>query len=262
MLFIHLSLGLSGLAFSGSRNADTVPTAHVSPNLLSHHSTSSLHRYPSDESLHGRHVPSSEHRNLVFVSGEDGPKLSSVPTRWSSQQNMTGNHDPDDFQSLPSASDNSILHNSSYCINSDENIYRQRGVTVGVPVGQTHYDRAGVPTTRLSPNTAIPGQPLLVSSQQVREYPYSYLHDGQKMLDRSYPYSHGTSTSAYNAQNYSAAGYGSQFVSSIPSSSSGHFPNDFAGWEQKHQESLRKQQMEISEVSVLCFCSKCVSHSK
>ena len=116
---------------------------------------------------------------------------------------------------------------------------------------QTHYDGGSVPVARFPESARISSQSLLHSNQQGRDYPYSYPHDAHKetfrsgVTDRPYMYGQGTATSVYGAQNYSQD-YSSSFAGSSPRN---QFVSDFTSWEQKHQESLRKQQMEMSEVS-------------
>ena len=280
-------LGLSSLSFGSNRSNETVPTAHVIPNLLQSNSLSprmrgrsNLHRYPSDDTLHSRHGSSDRAGTHSSALG-DNHSSATLSHRWSSQNAMLNDRNNGDFHPLPHDANMTIDPTPLFRDCEDQDTYRSSGVTAATRQDQDPYRSSGVTaatrparfdiggTPLEHPSGEIPGHSPTVHSEHVsrgapRDYQYSgYPHTQRDPLrtaspanpDRAtYPYSQTPTANTYNAHNYSQEYSYTPYAeshSNIPHTPSGgdQFSSDLTSWQQKHQESLRRQQLEISQVS-------------
>lgn len=255
---------------------DTIPTAHVSPHPAAARSpVSNFHQSPVQEALPLRRAVSTNDFSDIQYSGGPHSDIDSLlqkaggGRRWNSYQNLPVDRPASDLHQLQPDPDMTL---NDTRLPEPDDIYKQKQLNSQSPIAPVSHGQATTSANEMSYSSylsvgkdaysqrhmvddpRLSGDPRIPSQHQVLSYnterqstnygssntygPLRYHNPGGFQT----PMPHGSGRGVYaQVDNYRG--------SSVAPVNSDNYNSDITSWQQKHQEQLRRQQYEATQVS-------------
>ena len=244
--------------------AETVPTAHVSPHMTSQHC------HPQASPLR-RAVSTNDFTKVRFNSAQHDinsllQKANSNVRRWNSYQNLDLDKTPrNEFHGLDLTLNESCLPKEVF---EDTHYYKQNHLSCPKPGVVTLPKQSPV---AVNPTNMLYGQVVATNDllgyrrpnnelqTHMNVYPTDHYNSQPSTQNHGHTYGgvmpsklqHGGNYELPQTQHQASTIFSQTDVYCQPPVAPDHFSTDLTTWQQRHQEQLRRQHYEATQVSVL-----------